>query len=94
MATRRANRTKISTTVAPETYSFLEQKVRSGEAATLAEAIDQLVRRLRRLENRQRLAAATARYFDELAPHAAAEETQLGKSLSSAAGAIDFDQER
>ena len=89
----KTNRTKLSTTVSPETLEFLERKVVSGEAASLAEAVDIVIRQVRQLENRQRLAAATARYFDELEPHAAAEENAMGRDLASAASTIDFDKE-
>ena len=88
----KTNRAKLSTTVSPETLKFLEDKVASGEAATLAEAVDAVIRKVRQLENRQRLAAATARYFDELEPRAAAEENAIARDLASAAGGIDFDQ--
>lgn len=89
----KANRAKLSTTVSAETLEFLEDKVASGEAATLAEAVDTVIRKVRQLENRQRLAAATVRYFDELEPRAAAEENALARDLASAAARIDFDQE-
>ena len=89
----RLSRSKLSTTVSPESLEFLEHKVASGEAATLAEAVDVVIRKARQLENRQRLAAATARYFDELEPRAAAEEDAIARHLASAAKAIDFDQE-
>ncbi len=89
----KANRAKLSTTVSAETLKFLEDKVASGESATLAEAVDAVIRRVRQLENRQRLAAATARYFDELEPCAAAEENTIAHDFASAAGGIDFDQE-
>ncbi len=89
----RANRTKLSTTVSPETLQFLENKVASGEAATLAEALDAVIRTVRQLENRQRLAAATARYFGDIEPHAAAEENAIAHDLESARHRIDFDQE-
>jgi hypothetical protein len=89
----KANRAKLSTTISPDALKFLEDKVASGEAATLAEAVDTVIRKVRQLENRQRLAAATARYFDELEPRAAAEENAIARGLASAAGGIDFDQE-
>ena len=89
----KTNRSKLSTTVSAETLKFLEDKVASGEAASLAEAVDTVIRKVRQLENRQRLAAATARYFDELEPRAAAEENGLARELASAAARIDFDQE-
>jgi len=86
-------RTKLSTTVAPETMEFLEHKVASGEAATIAEAVDRSIALLKRLENRERLALATASYFDHMKPRAAAEEHSLAHDLASAATGIDFDQE-
>jgi len=89
----RTTRTKLSTTVSPETLEFLERKVASGEAASLAEAVDIVIRKVRQLENRQRLAAATARYFDELEPRAAAEENAIARDVASAASTIDFDKE-
>ncbi len=92
-STQSKTRTKISTTVAPETYEFLEQKVASGEAATLAQALDDAVASLRRLENRRRLAQATAAYFEGLDPQAIAAENTLAESMASASKGIDFDQE-
>ncbi len=92
-AHHKTNRAKLSTTVSAETLKFLEEKVASGEAATLAEAVDAVIRKVRQLENRQRLAAATARYFDELRPRAAAEEDIIAQDFASAARGIDFDQE-
>jgi hypothetical protein len=86
-------RTKLSTTVAPETHEFLAQMVARGEAATVAEALDIVIDKCRRLENRRRLAEATARYFAEADPHATAEERELEHDLASVAGRIDFDTE-
>jgi hemerythrin-like domain-containing protein len=86
-------RAKLSTTVASETYEFLEQMVERGQAATLAEALDTSISKVRRLENRRRLADATARYFEQLEPHIMAEENALTKDMMSAASTIDFDQE-
>ena len=86
-------RTKLSTTIAPETHEFLTQMVARGEAATVAEALDILVRRVRRLENRKRLAEATSRYFAAASPAAAAEGRDLAHDLASVAGAVDFDDE-
>ena len=91
--TRKLGRAKISTTIAAETYRYLTQKVSSGEAASLAEAIDRSVHRARQMESRARLARATARYFDELEPQAAAEENALARDLASAAEGVDFDKE-
>jgi hypothetical protein len=82
---------KLSTTVSAETYRFLQGMVDQGEAESLAEAVDSIVSRIRRLENRRRLADATAHYFQRLDPKAKADERALAEGLSAAAGAIDVD---
>jgi hypothetical protein len=86
-------RTKLSTTVAAETYEFLEQMVECGQAATLADALDASISKVRQLENRKRLAEATTRYFEQLSPQILAEENALARDMMSAANAIDFDEE-
>jgi hypothetical protein len=92
-ATRaRENRTKLSTTVAPENYRYLEALIEAGRAQNLAEAVDLTIRRSRKAENRQRLAAATAAYFENLSPEALEEERALGRALSNAAAGIDIDR--
>jgi hypothetical protein len=92
-ARARSGRAKLSTTVSPETLEYLERKIRSGEVSSLAEAIDRSVMRVKQLENRERLARATARYFEQLEPRAAAEENSLARDIASAAAEIDFDHE-
>jgi hypothetical protein len=89
----KAARAKLSTTVAPENYKFLETLVESGKASSLAEAVDNAVAHLRRVQNRRGLAAATTAYFDSLSPEAVAEENALAESLHHAARGIDFDLE-
>jgi hypothetical protein len=89
----RQSRAKLSTTLAPENYRYLAQMVKSGKAASLAEAVDEAVESLRRIENRRRLAQATAAYFESLSDEAMAEENSLSQSLSDAAKNIDFDHE-
>jgi len=86
-------REKLSTTVSAETYQFLQQMVNQGAAANMAEAVDTVVGRIQRLENRRRLADATARYFEQLDPKAVTEERALAEDLSAMAGVIDFDCE-
>lgn len=86
-------RAKLSTTVASETYEFLEQMVERGEAATLAEALDASINKVRKMENRRRLADATARYFEQLDSHNMEKENALAKDMMSAASTIDFDKE-
>lgn len=86
-----ARRQKISTTVAPESYDYLCRLIRSGEARNVAEAIDRSIARLRRADNRRRLEASTAAYFNSLSEKAQAEERALESSLDSSADEIDFD---
>jgi hypothetical protein len=63
-------RAKLSITVSRETLGFLRSRVASGQAASIGDAIDAVIERLRQLENRHRLASATERYFDQLEPNA------------------------
>lgn len=86
-------RAKLSTTVSQETYEFLERMVDSGEAETIADAVDQSIARVRQMENRKRLAQATSRYFEEMGQQALAEENSLGKDMAGAVREIDFDKE-
>jgi Mg/Co/Ni transporter MgtE len=86
-------RAKVSTTVAPDNYAFLQRMVTSGEASSVADALDQSIQALRQLVNRARLAAATARYFESLDTEAAAEEQAIAHDLGFAAKDIDFDKE-
>jgi Arc/MetJ-type ribon-helix-helix transcriptional regulator len=89
---RRSNhRRKVSTTISPEAYEFLRRLVESGKAATLAEAVDQVVKRARQIENRSRLEQATAAYFARLSPAAAHEEKKLGLALGQSGDEVRFD---
>jgi hypothetical protein len=90
---KKMTREKLSTTVSAETHEFLQQMVDRGEVATLAEALDAVVARIRELENRRRLALATTQYFEQLGSKAASEEESLAQDLSTAAGTVDYDQE-
>ena len=89
----RLTRQKISTTVAPDTAKYLEKLVSTGEADTLAQAIDLVVNRIRAAENRERLERATAEYFHNMSPEEEAEENRLALALSQAAKGVDFDRE-
>jgi len=89
----RPSREKISTTISSASLSYFDGLIRSGEARTLAEAIDAAVQRLSLYENRERLANDTAAYFEQLSPAAAKEEAQLAKALGKSARGIDFDRE-
>ena len=89
----RLTRQKISTTVAPETTAYLGKLVSQGEASNLAEAIDLVVERIKRVESRERLERDTAAYFDQMPPKEHAEEVQLATALAQSARGIDFDRE-
>lgn len=86
-----AHRRKISTTVASETYAYLEGMVQAGAARNLAGALDVAMARLRRVENRMRLGLDTAVYFRGLSRQAAAEESRLENALDQSTSEIDFD---
>jgi hypothetical protein len=84
-------RKKISTTIAPEGYAFLERLIASGKAANLAGAIDLVLEESRRADNRARLERATAAYYDSLTPEEVEEENQLGAAIS-ASNVMDLDE--
>jgi hypothetical protein len=86
-------RSKLSTTVASENFTFLEGLVRTGRTSSMAEAVDLAIERLRVTENRGRLERATAAYFDGLSPENRAEEEMLARHLHASGGGIDFDAE-
>ena len=85
-------RRKVSTTVAPESYEYLQRQIESGKANTLADAIDNLVATVRRLENRFRLERETAAYFQGLSGDALAEERELESALFDSAAAVNFEE--
>lgn len=84
-------RKKISTTIAPEGYAFLERLIESGKAVNLAEAIDLVLDEYRRADNRARLERATTAYYDSLTPEEVEEENQLGQAIS-ASNVLDLDE--
>ena len=83
---RGRNRTKLSTTVAAENFTFLETMVNTGRSDSIAEAVDQAIARLRQMENRSRLERATTEYFASLTPEAKAEEQVLAMKIKSKLG--------
>jgi Arc/MetJ-type ribon-helix-helix transcriptional regulator len=87
------SRQKISTTISPEAFSFLEDLIDRGEAQNLAESIDLAIEKLLAFENRERLERDTAAYFDKMSPEESAEEKRLAAALTHAAQGIDFDRE-
>ena len=88
----RLTRQKISTTISPQTLEYLEHLIASGQAQNLAEALDLAVERLQVHENRERLAAATTAYFDNMTDAEAAEERRLETALSQTSEGIDFER--
>jgi hypothetical protein len=91
--TARLHRQKISTTIAPETLAYLRRLLDSGDAVTLAEAIDRVVERLCAIENRERLARDTAAYFDRMTEEELAEDNRLASALVASARTFDVDRE-
>ena len=89
----KAGRAKLSTTIDSRNFAYLQSKVAAGEAASVAEVLDRLLRKIRKIENRERLAAATTDYFDNMDSREVADEGALARNLSSAASRIDFDEE-
>jgi len=89
----RLTRQKISTTISPAAFAYLEMLIQSGDSRNLAEAIDLAIDRLLIYENRERLANDTAAYFDNLSPEALEEENRLGEALATGSKGIDFDRE-
>jgi hypothetical protein len=90
--TPRLSRQKISTTISPRTFEYLDGLTRAGEARNLAEALDLAIERLLVFENRERLAADTDAYFANLTDAEAAEEQRLERLLSQTSEAIDFER--
>jgi RNA polymerase-interacting CarD/CdnL/TRCF family regulator len=70
-------RLKLSTTVSPEGYAVLRDRIRSGKVRNLAQAVDLVVRELRRVENKRKLAHATAQYYETASEAAIDEENAL-----------------
>jgi hypothetical protein len=88
----RLTRQKISTTISPQTLEYLEYLIGGGQAQNLAEALDLAIERLQVHENRERLAAATAAYFENMTDTEAAEERRLEIALSQTSEGIDFER--
>jgi Arc/MetJ-type ribon-helix-helix transcriptional regulator len=90
--TARFTRQKISTTISPQTLEFLEQLVKSGEAHTMAEALDLAIARLLTFENRERLASDTDAYYANMTDAETTEERRLEAALAQTSQGIDFEQ--
>jgi hypothetical protein len=83
-------RHKLSTTISKDTHTYLETLVETGRASSMAEAVDLVVARARRSENRARLERDTAAYFERLPEKEAAEESRLEADLGQVADEVDF----
>jgi chromosome condensin MukBEF MukE localization factor len=90
--TARLGRQKISTTIAPSSFDYLDRQIREGKAQTLAAALDMAIEQLLVYENRERLAADTEAYFNNMTEEEAAEEQKLEATLSQSAAGVDFDR--
>lgn len=86
------HRVKVSTTIRQEARDYLECLIQTGRAATLAEAIDQVVETAQMADSRERLERDTAAYFESLSPREAEEESRLGSQLAQSLGGVNFDQ--
>jgi hypothetical protein len=93
MATPARTRAKISTTIARENFQYLEEFIRAGQAENTAQALDLILHRFRRAENRRRLESATAAYFNGLDQKSQDEEDELTEALAQATDGLDFDRE-
>ena len=89
---RTVTRRKLSTTVSRDTHQYLEHLVKRGRAATIAEAVDWVVRRAQRAENRAKLERDTAAYFASLPATMAGEEARLEAALSESVDEVRFDE--
>jgi hypothetical protein len=90
--TARPARQKISTTISPYTFSYLDGLIQRGEAHNLAGALDLAIDRLLVYENRERLANDTAAYFANMSKEEAAAEQQLEAALCQSASEVNFDE--
>jgi hypothetical protein len=88
----RAARKKISTTIAAENAAFLNAMLKRGKADSLAEAVDHVIALARQAEARERLEAATEKYFNSLSEEDAAEENRLGAALAYESSKVNFDE--
>jgi hypothetical protein len=88
----RAARKKISTTIAAENAAFLNAMLKRGKADSLAEAVDHVIALARQAEARERLEAATEKYFNSLSEEDAADENRLGAALAYESSKVNFDE--
>jgi hypothetical protein len=84
-----ARRKKLSTTISPDGYAFLLALIRSKKAENLAQALDYVLDEIRRADNRARLEAATAAYYENASQDAIDEENQIAADFSSLGTEVD-----
>ena len=87
-----ARRKKISTTVAAESYGFLQKLIKGGRANTLAEAVDLVLDEARRIDNRKRLDRMTAEGYENMSSEARAENKELEQALTQSVGEMHLDE--
>lgn len=62
-----AERRKLSTTIGPKNYAWLENMVKAGKAESVGQAVDKAVELSRRLDRRAALGRDTVAYFNSRA---------------------------
>lgn len=87
-----APRKKLSTTVSGDTHRYLQSLVKSGRAHTIAEAVDLVTARVRRLEQRARLERDTAAYFAGSPAGVQKQEVRLEQALSELVDEVSFEE--
>lgn len=87
------NRRKLSTTIAPQTETFLKSLVQGGRASNLAEAVDQAVEIARRAEARRRLENATRAFYQALSGQKSKKEKALEAAIGRTNSLVDYDAE-
>jgi hypothetical protein len=87
-----ARRKKISTTVAAESYGFLQRLIKDGKANTLAEAVDSVLDEARRIDNRERLDRMTAEAYENMSSEEMAENKELEQALTQSIGEMHLDE--
>jgi len=89
---RKATRKKISTTIGPENYAFVQNLITSRKAQNLAEALDLVLEEARRLDNRARLEKSYEEHYSGAYPEAVAEENEIAAAFSRSAHEIRIDE--
>jgi len=87
-----ARRKKLSTTISLDGYALLRSLIRAGRAENLAQAVDLVLSEFGRLENRRKLARATAQYYDSASEAAIDEENSLAAAFETTANEVNVDE--